>query len=140
MKKHKGFTLVELMIVVAIIGLVSAIAFPSFDAYMKKGRRTDALHELARLADLQERFYPQGNTYSNSLSGLGTGLVDPHITPGGNYSITTTGGVAGFVLTAVAIAGQANDDDCKTLTLNSIDQRTATDSGGGDSTSKCWKK
>ena len=59
MKKQNGFTLIELMIVVAIIGVLSAIAYPSYQSYMKKSARADAKVGLTKLADKQERFYLQ---------------------------------------------------------------------------------
>ena len=61
---NKGFSLVELMIVLAIIGVLSAISYPSYDSYMKKSRRSDEKIALQAMADKQERFYLQNNTYT----------------------------------------------------------------------------
>ncbi len=68
---QKGFTLIELMIVVAILGILSAIALPSYTRYVEKSRRTDAKVELLRIAQLQESFFAQNLTYANSLTQLG---------------------------------------------------------------------
>jgi len=70
---QKGFTLIELMIVVAILGILSAIALPSYTKYVEKSRRTDAKVELLRIAQLQESFFAQNLTYANSLTQLGLG-------------------------------------------------------------------
>lgn len=140
MTKYKGFTLIELMIVVAIIGIISAISFPSYDRYMKKSGRADAKVGLMRIADLQERYYLQNDTYAANTTLLG--LANPWITAEGYYSIAVDvgAGVNGFALTATAVAGetQINDLDCRTLSQSSIGVKTATDDGGADSTSKCW--
>ncbi len=69
--KNKGFSLIELMIVLAIIGILSAIGYPSYDSYMKKSRRADGKIALQRMADRQERFYLQNNTYTTATASVG---------------------------------------------------------------------
>lgn len=139
MKTHNGFTLVELMIVVAIIGVLSAIAYPSYTSYMKKSGRADAKVGLSKIVDKQERFYLQNNTYTNSFAA--TGLNTSATSEEGYYtfSITSEDLVNGFTATATAVAGksQAKDLDCATLSLSSIGLKTATAGAGGDAT-KCW--
>lgn len=130
MKKHSGFTLIELMIVVAIIGIMSAIAYPSYTSYMKKSARADAKVGLVKLADKQERFYLQNNAYTATITDLGT---DSGVSEEGyyNFTIASANLVNGFVLTATAVAGksQANDTDCTVMTLSST---------GVKSPSTCW--
>lgn len=137
MKKNQGFTLIELMITIAIIGIISAIALPSYSSYMKKSRRADAKVGLSKIADKQERYYLQRNTYATSTADLG--LADPVVSDEGYYNITVDAGagVAGFNLTATAIGIQADDKDCATLKLSSTGNKTATAGTGGDA-SKCW--
>ncbi|MDT8451239.1 MAG: type IV pilin protein [Gammaproteobacteria bacterium] len=131
MKKHTGFTLIELMIVVAIIGIMSAIAYPSYTSYMKKSARADAKVGLAKLADKQERYYLQNNTYTTSFAS--TGLNTSSVSQEGyyNFTITSADPVSGFLLTATAVAGksQANDAGCDVLTLSSTGVKTPGD---------CW--
>lgn len=138
MKKYNGFTLIELMIVVAIIGVLSAIAYPSYDSYMKKSRRADAKVGLSKLADKQERYYLQNDTYTNSFAA--TGLNTSSTSEEGYYtfSITSSDLVSGFTLTATAIAteAQANDTGCTVMTLSSTG---AKEPNGNPATEKdCW--
>lgn len=138
MKKYNGFTLIELMIVVAIIGVISAIAYPSYDSYMKKSRRADAKVGLAKLADKQERFYLQNNTYTVSFDA--TGLNTSNVSVEGYYEFTvaSTNLVSGFVLTATAVATkpQAKDTGCTVMTLSST---SAKEPNGDPATEKdCW--
>lgn len=136
MKKYNGFTLIELMVVVAIIGVISAIAFPSYNSYMNKSRRADAKVGLQKLADKQERFYLQNNTYTSvfTSAGLNTSTTSEE----GYYTFAVdSASVSGFSMTATAVGIQANDIDCATLTLSSTSLKTATAGSGGDAT-KCW--
>ena len=152
MKKYNGFTLVELMIVVAIIGVLSAIAFPSYNSYMKKSGRADAKVGMSKLADKQERYYLQNNTYTNLFTAAG--LNTSNISEEGYYafSITPTAAadlVKGYVITATAIAtkSQAGDTttsagDCTQLVLDSTGIKSAplsNDEFGTDpAVPDCW--
>jgi len=132
MNNVKGFTLVELMIVVAIIGVVGAIAVPSYDSFMKKSKRADAKVGLAKLADRQERHYLQNNTYTTSLTALG--ITSGGLTEKGYYLLSVVASNAtGFVLKADAnggaATGQAGDTttsagDCTVMGLSSLNVKT----------------
>jgi type IV pilus assembly protein PilE len=127
MNKHKGFTLIELMIVVAIIGVIGAIAYPSYDSYMKKSRRADAKVALTAMADKQERFYLQNNTYTTNTANVGgTGTEK-------NYYVLSidSADINGFALTATAVAGgpqaadnTTNNGDCTVMQLTSAGAKT----------------
>ena len=124
---NKGFTLIELMIVVAIIGVLGAIGYPSYDSYMKKSRRSDAKVALQKMADRQERFYLQNNTYTTNAANVGgTGTEKNHYV----LSIDSAD-VNAFALTATAVAGgpQANDTttnngDCTVIQLTAAGAKT----------------
>ncbi|WP_320158968.1 type IV pilin protein [Marinobacter litoralis] len=69
LKGSQGFTLIELMIVVAIIGIIAAIAYPSYQEYVERTRRGDAKAVLMQFASAMERFYTQNNTYIGADGG-----------------------------------------------------------------------
>ncbi|MDH5594147.1 MAG: type IV pilin protein [Gammaproteobacteria bacterium] len=145
MKKNRinGFTLIELMIVVVIIGILAAIAFPSYRDSVRKTNRSDAKVALTRAAQMQERRFTEQGSYSNSIADVGG-----NTSPEGWYtmSLTDVSGTAGctttnssgttlylcYTVTATATGGQADDATCATLSLDHTGAKTST--GGGD----CW--
>jgi len=93
-RKTDGFTLIEMMIVVAVLGLLTAIALPMYQETMRKSRRSEAMRELMELASRQERFYAQNSAYTSDINGeLGlnwrSGVV-PAETSNGNYQLFVT--------------------------------------------------
>ena len=134
-RKQAGFSLMELMIVVAIVTILAAIAIPNYVAHVERSNRTDATSALLRLAADQERYYLQNNTYGST-----TNLGNP-TTENGWYTLAITDSSAtSFTATATAKTGdtQAEDDTCQVFTITSTGLRTATDDGGSDSTESCW--
>lgn len=123
MKRQNGFTLIELMIVVAIIGIISAIAYPSYQNHLRKSGRSDAFTALERMSSLQETYYLQNNTYSTNPADVG-GATSKE----GLYSLAVTAADANtYTLTATAMGTQLSDvgpPDCRILTLTSARQRT----------------
>lgn len=139
-QKQKGFSLVELMIVVAIVGILSAIAIPSYQDSVRKSRRADATTKLTEIANLQLEYFIENRSYATvaqlGLSTTGCTSSNPAgaISDDGYYCITidTTNG---YVLTATPTSkgGQNNDSSCATISYNSND--TQGSSGGG---TNCW--
>lgn len=130
----KGFSLIELMIVIAIIAILAAIAVPSYRTYIQESRRSDAYVALTSAAAEQERIYIYDNSYSNNIADLGGSN-----SPEGHYVITLTATDSTFTLTATAASGstQFQDTNCRTLTLNNLGVRGSGNSGGGVTTD-CW--
>jgi type IV pilus assembly protein PilE len=137
MKSSTGFTLIELMLVVMIIGILMAISIPSYRDYVLRGKRTDGQTALLDIASRQERFVAQNNTYTTLIAepeGLSMGTTtsqddqyDMSVAAcGGGGTIATC-----YVITATAVGSQASDTDCATITYDSTGTRSGT-------TDECW--
>ena len=140
---QQGFSLLELMIVVAVIGILAMIALPSYQDQLEKGRREEGRAALLTIAQAQERFYTANGSYATSVANLALSEPLPDITgtatENGYYTLTTTGG-ATFTATANTAGSQTGDDDeCAIFTLNNLGVKHAADSGGTDTTTQCWK-
>lgn len=144
MKKQHGFNLVELMIVVAIVGIIAAIAYPSYQEQMRKTRRADCSGALASFASTMERYYTVNNTYAGA--GAGTPPTAPTIFPttcpvdGGTATYNLTIEAANdsrFEVRAAPTGVQANDK-CGTLTLTNTGLKGISGASTGMTPEKCW--
>lgn len=142
MKKTSGFTLIELMIVVAVLGVIMAIALPAYNDYMLSTRRADARSALQEAASRQERIYIESNSYTADLSKLVTnadnvsspeGFYDISVTLSCDRTVSGTTYYSCFSLTATPKGTQANDTECTTLTLTHAGLKGSTPAG-----SDCW--
>jgi len=136
MNSSKGFSLIELLMAIAIIGIITAIAVPSYAGYMKKARRTDAMDMLQRAAGEQERFLSEQNRYATSMQEMGFS-ANQEPSKEGHYMISViSANATQYLLTANPVAGgqQADDTDCLALSLRSNGQKSA----AGPLGIKCW--
>ncbi len=141
---ERGFTLIELVFAVAIIGILAAIAFPSFMDSVRKSRRTDAVTALNNVQQAQERYRANKTAYADNLTAAPTadpaGLGLTTGTAAGYYTIALVSATAtSYEATATAVSGssQANDTNCATL------EYAGTTSAGTLSyaaTSPCWSR
>lgn len=134
---QRGLTLIELMVVVAVLAILSAVAYPLYTNQVQKSRRADAKVALQTIALAQERFFTINGEYADNLSTL---QVSPEIQGGasdeGYYTITVTRSGTDneqFSVTAAAAGPQTDDTDCATFTIDHRGAKTAT--GGG---TNCW--
>lgn len=138
MKKVGGFTLIELMITVAIIAILSAIAYPSYKSYIVRSNRAAAVSYVMNLVSKQEQYYLDARRYADQLSQLGAATVPAEVA--NNYIITIT--VANlsaspptYSFTATPNGSQLSDTQCGALSVNQTGNKTVTGSGP---VTKCW--
>jgi len=130
MNKATGFTLIELMIVVVIIGILMAISVPAYRDYVMRSHRTDAHSSLLDIAARQERHVAQYNRYADVITADGeTGLNMAANSKEGYYTLAAAACAGGliancYLITATAVGGQADDTDCPSLTYNSVGTKT----------------
>ncbi|MCR6662662.1 MAG: type IV pilin protein [Luteimonas sp.] len=130
----RGFTLIELMVTVAIVAILAAIAVPAYQDQVRKARRGQAKADLVELAQALERRHTINNSYAGALP-YTVSPKDPGTTARYNITPVNIGaGAQAFVLTAAPIGDQANDR-CGTLTLSNTGAKTRT---GSAPLSECW--
>ena len=125
MSRRMGFTLIELMIVVAIVAILAAIAIPSYQDQVRKSRRADALRVLGEIRMAQERWRADNPSYGTLAQVGNPGAASAY------YSYTVTGNTAtAYTITATAVSGKGQDNDkqagtsCTPLTINQAGAKT----------------
>jgi len=144
-KKYNGFTLIEMMIVVAIVAVLASIAYASYQSSITKSRRSDARDALMRTAALQEKHYLQFNQYTITMDLIGGDTsIEEYYSIGAAFTIAGSGDCGDtddrqcFTLTATTQGAQAQDDLCASYTLDNLGRRAAVDGSNNDTTDLCW--
>jgi type IV pilus assembly protein PilE len=142
-----GYTLIEVLIAVAIVGILASVATAAYTSQVQKSRRTDARSALLDLAGREEKLFSTANAYSAAPSDLGYGAVGaawPITVGSGYYQVTVLapdpaqGGAAGtYSISAVPVPGgmQASDTTCTSLSVNQLGVQS---SGGTGTAATCW--
>ena len=125
---RRGFSLLEVMIVVVIIGILATLAYPSLEGYLQRSKQTEAKVGLSAVYTAQKIYFAINQTYADSLSNL-----DVQLETGGSsrYSITLTGSSSSFTATA-----KGNLDDDAVLDIWTIDQNKTLQNSVSDITSE----
>ena len=136
---QRGFTLIEVMIVVAVLAVIAAIAFPSYMESVRKSRRADAKSALMAASQAMEKFYTERQTYIGA--GLGAAATDvyPTTSPDGFYtlSFSVASTASAYSLQAAPTAGKGQTSDkCGTFSINQLGAKGV--SGGSLNAAACW--
>lgn len=145
-KNEKGFTLVEVMIVVAIIAIIAAIAVPSYNDSVIRSKRAIGKGELLEVLTRQEQHFINNKAYATTLTALGYG-ADPYFISEQGDEVAATGAIyeigladgasaTAFTIEATPQNAQADDTDCGTLQISNTGLKTI--SGGTSSAAACW--
>src|SRR5262245_3114846 len=137
-----GFTLIEVMIALAVVAITTTIAASSYRSHVRRSHRVQAVQALLVAATEQEKFYLANGRYGERLDAA-AGMQPPGLpvasrTPGGHYRLSIpVASTAEYRVVATAADASA-DPLCHTLSIDESGRRTATDEGGADSAGRCW--
>lgn len=139
---NSGFTLIELMIVVAIIGILSAIAYPSYRAYVQRSNRAQLKAIMLENAQILERFFTEANAYDTDAGGATPAILNrsPRLNEGNLlYAINIVSNATSFTMTATPDPGGSMAADvCGSFTLNQLGQKGLT--GNTLNIDDCWSR
>lgn len=147
-KKQAGFSLIELMIAIAIVGILAGIALPAYTQFVQKGNRVMAKNAVLDLAAREENYYALNNAFTANLTSLGLAQAASVSVPGNGqnfYTLSVTslsnGSPPSYVIRAVPVTGGAQATDvCQTFQLDSLGSKSNVDAAGRAlaSGSDCW--
>jgi type IV pilus assembly protein PilE len=141
-----GFTLIEMLIVVTMIGILAAIAIPNYSAYIQRGHRSEAKGVLMQGAQWMERFRTENNRYDRAPNGtavaLPASLQRSPASGGLRYTVAVVADDRSYLLTATPTGAQTGDQ-CGSFTINQVGQRTVVIGGttytpGAAQFDQCW--
>ena len=140
----KGFSLVEILVVVIVAGILLGVAIPSYQGYILRNDRTDATVALTNIAGSQERFYLQNGTYASNVQLAALGFPTSH-TERGYYRLSIVPHIGGLSVgytakaSAVRTEKQAADSNCATFSIDEMGQRGANGSSNKALIEECWR-
>lgn len=133
-RSARGFSLIELVITITILGILAAVAIPAYNSQKLKGNRTEAISALTEAAQMQQRWYSDNGTYTSNANDIDM----PATTGTGKYNLAVNSSTSEtFTVTATATSSQVADTNCNTFSLDQAGRKTSTDSDDNTSTG-CW--
>lgn len=137
----KGFTLIEIMIVIAILAILATAGISAFDSQKRKGYRTDAIRSVSVMAQKMENWRSSTGAYTTNINDIRVSSVGPTVSMEEKYVLSLVSDAANesYTITATATGGQAQDVDCFQFVLEHTGRKTAVKADTTANT-KCWPK
>ncbi|MBU1618979.1 MAG: prepilin-type N-terminal cleavage/methylation domain-containing protein [Gammaproteobacteria bacterium] len=129
--RTQGIGLIELLVVLAIMGILASVLLPGYQDHVLKGHRAEAMQALLKVAGLQEMLLVDQHRYSADLTELGF-AAKQFVTESGRYKVSAVVTEQGYLLKAQAQQAQSEDKSCQVFLLNSYGQKSS------EPDSACW--
>lgn len=121
MKQKNGFTLIEILVVIAILAILASYAIPSYREYVIRSKRVEAQNKVLEMAGMFEKFYANTNAYPTAIGQLN---LSADFISGHDYDMSISSDATGWTITATPTGQQATDDtSCATITFNNLGQK-----------------
>lgn len=136
----RGFSLIELLVVLSIISILAALIYPSYSSYINQARRTDGQSALMDLACRMEQYYSKYNTYKNATINTGkkTDVLNSNLSPEHWYILSITQASDSTYSLQARNTQNASDKSCALLTLNSAGAKGGSSSSESSTHASCW--